>query len=179
MSVTPERSATEAFADIEHLARTTLPDLAVLVAPDVDGLAQLLVAVRRAQAQLRWAEETLEDELVKAMPGKDAEVPGVGMITLRTGTSRKAWDKDGLVDRLVAKIGDEPAFFVDEETGEFLTPSETARQVIAGFMRAATPSWKVTGLREFRIDPDEFCETTWGRKSIQTPPIDDPFGASK
>lgn len=170
-----EDSVTSTFDAIHDLARNVIPDLAVLLAPDFQALAQLLMAVRRALAQLRWAEEELEDELCKAMPGKEAEVPGVGVITLRTGTTRKAWDKDGLVDRLVARIGDDAAFFADLETGEFLSPVETARQVIAGFMRAATPSWKVTGLREFRIDPDEFCETTWGRKTVQTPTITDPF----
>lgn len=171
-----DRTATETFADIEWLSRHTVPDLAALLAPDVDGLALLLVAVRRAIAQMRWAEEALEDELVRSMPGKEAEVAGVGMITLRTGTTRKAWDKDALLAKLIARIGDEPAVFVDPETGEFLTPHATAASVIAEFLACSTPSWKVTGLRRWHIDPDEFCETTYGRKTIQTPPpAADPF----
>lgn len=164
--------------DIDEMCRKTIPDLAVLMSPDVDGMCQLLQLLRIAAAQMRWAIDGLEDEIVKVMPGKQVEVAGLGVVEMKTGASRKAWDKDALVSRLVSRIGDDPEAFVDVETGEFLPPAEVADRVIKAFLLAATPSWKVTGLRAFMIDPDEYCETTWGRKTIQTPKVE-PWAATQ
>lgn len=161
----------DVLALIDEFASKTVPYLAVILSPDVEGMIQMLVAVRRAQAQLRWAEEQLEDEIVKVMPAKDLDVPGVGTVTLRTGTSRKQWDNDGIVDVLVARIGDNPHVLCDPDTGETLPPHEVAALAIRTFLEVARPSWRTTQLRSYRIDPDEYCETTYGRKTLQTPPV--------
>lgn len=165
----------EVLAALDDYCARVVPHLAVMLSPDLDGMVQLLVALRRGQAQLRWAAEQLEDEIVKVMPARDTEVPGVGRVELRTGTTRKQWDKEALVAALVARIGDDPTILADPDTGELHPPAHIAETVIARFLEAATPSWKVTGLRKYRIDPDEFCETTYGRKTISTPTVTDPW----
>lgn len=166
-------SLTATFAAIEHLAAKTIPDLAVLISPDYAGLAALLQALRRAIAQLRFAETELEDELVKVLPGRDTEIPGVGMATLRTGTKRTQWDKTGIVAAVTARIADEPSVFVDTDTGEFLPPAQVAERIITAFLEVGTPSWKTTGLRAMTINPDEYCETVYGRKTVQLPSLSD------
>lgn len=160
------------LAAIDAMCHDTIPIVAAKLSPDVDGMVVLLQALRRAQAQMRWAEEELEDEIVKVMPRKDMVIDGVGAATLRTATARKQWDKDGLVAVLVARIADDPEILVEVDTGEMLTPHEQAERIIGLFLEAATPSWKTTGLRRFKIDPDEWCETTYGRKTVQTPKPD-------
>lgn len=157
------------LAAIDAMSHDTIPLLAAKLSPDVDGMIVLLQDLRRAQAQLRWAADELEDEIVKAMPTKEMVVAGVGSCTLRTGTKRTAWDKEGLVGVLTARIADDPGILCELETGEMLTPSQQVSRILDRFLEAATPSWKVTGLRKFRVDPDEYCETNYGRKTIQTP----------
>jgi hypothetical protein len=168
----PPDPLTAAFATIDKLAAKDVPDLAVLLAPDVDAMVLLLVALRRAIAQLKWADEELEAEIVKAMPGKDVEVPGVGTVTMRTGTTRTAWDKPALVAALTARIADDPAILVNVETGELLPPAQTVEAVLSRFLESVTPSFKLTGLRAAKIDPGEYCSTSYGRKTIQLPPIE-------
>lgn len=158
--------------DVDRMCHDTIPLMAVKLSPDVDAMALLLQDVRRAIAQLRWADETLEDEIVKAMPTKDMDVAGVGRIELRTGTKRTAWDKDGLVGVLTARIADDPTIVCEPETGELLSPHEQVERILGRFMEAATPSWKVTGLRAFKVDPDEYATTTYGRKTVQMPKVD-------
>lgn len=157
------------LAAIDTMSHDTIPLLGAKLAPDVDGMVVLLQDLRRAQAQLRWAADELEDEIVKAMPHKEMVVAGVGAITLRTGTKRTQWDKDGLVGVLTARIADDPEILCEVETGEMLTPSQQVSRILSRFLEAATPSWKITGLRAFRVDPDEYCSTAYGRKTIQTP----------
>lgn len=164
-------AALDVLHAINEFASVTVPYLAAVLSPDVDGMTQLLVAIRRAQAQLRWAEEQLEDELVKVMPAKDVDVPGVGQISLRTGTTRKQWDNDAIVDVLVARIGDNPHVLCEPDTGEMLPPHEVAALAIRAFLEVARPSWRTTQLRSYRIDPDEYCALSYGRKTIQTPPV--------
>lgn len=163
---------TEAFATIEYLAAKLVPDAAVLLSPDYAAMALLLHALRRAIAQLRFADEELEQELVKVLPGKETDVPGLGILTLRSGTTRKQWDKAGLVAAVTARIADEPSVFVDDETGEFLPPAQVAERVIGAFLEVGTPAWKTTGLRAMRLDPDEWCEVNYGPKSVQMPAVD-------
>lgn len=158
--------------ELDRMCHDTIPTLAVQLSPDVDGMVALLQLLRRAQAQLRWADEALEDEIVKAMPRKDLDVAGVGRVEMHTTTARKQWDKAGLVAVLTARIADDPRIFCDTDTGELLTPTQTVERVLNAFLGAATPSWKVTGLREFRIDPDDYAEVSYGRKTIRTPKVD-------
>lgn len=166
------QDVTAVLAAIDTMSHDTIPLLAAKLSPDVDGMVLLLQSIRRAMAQLRWAADELEDEIVKAIPAKEMVVAGVGAITLRTGTKRTGWDKEGLVNVLTARIADDPAILCEVETGEMLTPSQQVERILSRFLEAATPSWKVTGLRAFKIDPDEYCSTTYGRKTVQTPTVE-------
>ncbi len=157
---------------IEEMCEVTIPDLAVVLSPDVQGMALLLVAIRRAMAQLRWAADELEDEITKVMPSKTMNVAGLGQIEMRTGASRKGWDKEGLIANLTHQIAVDQPPIANAITGEVVSPHAVVEGVLQQFLIAATPSWKTTGLREFHIDPDEYCTTTWGRKTIQTPSVE-------
>lgn len=171
-TTTPPDDLTDVLRRIDEMCHTTIPNLAVLLSPDVDAMVTTLQLLRIAGAQLRWATEELEDEIVKIMPGKQVEVVGVGMAELKTGAARKGWNNEAITDVLVARIGDDPAVFCDSETGEFLPPQRVAGMVINAFLEVARPSWRVTALRGYRIDPDEYCTTTWGRKTIVTPKVE-------
>jgi hypothetical protein len=160
------------LAAVDRLCHDRIPLAAAKLSPDVDALVLLLQDVRRAQAQLAWAAEELEDQIVKDMPAKEIVVAGVGPVTLRTGTKRTQWDHDGLMAAMVARIADEPSILCDIETGELLTPTQTVERVVGMLREAVTPSWKTTGLRAARINPDEYCSVAFGRKTIQLPKVE-------
>lgn len=157
---------------IEEMCQVNVPDLAVVLSPDVHGMAQLLAALRRAKEQIKWAEEQLEDEITKVMKTKFEDVVGLGRIEMRTGTTRKGWDKDALVATMKQVIAGELPRLVATATGEVIPSREIVDEVLDQFLVVATPSWKTTGLRQFHIDPEDYCTTTYGRKTIQTPPTE-------
>lgn len=161
------------FDDFAAHANTSIPDLAVLVSPDLDALALLLVRIRFCKYLLGMAEQEVEDELVKVMPGKTYEVNSLGMIEMHTGASRKGWDKEALTDALVHSIASQQPNLMDADTGEVVNLLDFVRDLVTMTTDAATPSWKVTGLRKYGIDPDQYCETTWGRKTITTPKLEE------
>lgn len=165
-------SVADTLAAVEQICAVNIPDLAVVLSPDIAGMAQLLAAIRRAVAQLKWADEQLEDEIVKVMRTKEEQVPGLGTIEMRTGSSRKGWDKDGLNRALTQVIAGDLTPVANVETGEVIAPQRIVETVLSQYLVAATPNWKSTGLRQFGINPDDYCEVTWGRKSITTPKVE-------
>lgn len=160
------------LAAVDSMCHDTITLMAAKLSPDVDGMVVLLQDLRRAMAQLAWACEELEDQIVRDMPAKEMVVDGVGQITLRTGTKRTAWDNDGIVDLLVARISDNPQVICDPDTGEVLPPHEVVALALRAFLEVARPSWRTTQLRSYRIDPDEYATTTYGRKSVQLPKVE-------
>lgn len=155
---------------VEALAGYLAPDLAVVMSPFIPGLALLLAKLRKAQTELKEAAEFVEDELTRIMPGRnfDCGTP-VGAIEMHTGATRKEWDKAGLTDSMVHAIAGHSPNLVNADTGEMVNLMQHVRELVEMFTDAATPSWKVTGLRKYGINPDEYCTTTWGRKTIAMP----------
>lgn len=164
-------SLTELFGEIAAAANLGIPDVATVLSPDIDGLAMLLAMIRRAIRQLQDAAVFVEDELVKVMPGKTREVVGLGVIEMHTGAVRKGWDKEGLTQALIHVLAHELPDLINPETGEQINLVQMVERLVTMFTDAATPSWKVTGLRKYGIDPEDYCETSWGRKTIQTPTL--------
>ena len=159
------------FEEVEEQSIACV-DEATFLAPDADRLAVLLVNLRRAKRLLDYAAVYVEDELVKCIPHKTILVDEVGEITQHTGASRKHWDRDAVVTALAHGIAETVPPLVDTSTGEQVDHIELVQSIPRCFIESATPSWKVTGLRAWNINPDDYCEVEWGRKSIESPVMD-------
>jgi|JI10StandDraft_1071094.scaffolds.fasta_scaffold1020428_2 hypothetical protein len=119
---------------------------------------------------LRTAMGRRTDDLARtiadAMPDRRIEVPGVGVVERRTGKERRAWDWPALLPLVTRRYLD------PEQTGEFPTDPMVAvdrmRQMVEDVI-GVTPSKgpKITPLRKWNIDPDEFSESKPGRVSLQ------------
>lgn len=135
-------------------------------AGDIDSLAHGLAQVRQILGDLRTLASGIEDDVVALMPAKTYTVEGVGTLERRRGSDRKRWQSDDLVTRLVTEA-------LVDENGEVRhsTPVEGAAAAV-GVLLACAPftasmGWRVTALRDHGIDPDEWCEVTPGRTSVQ------------
>ena len=109
---------------------------------------------------------TLAETIAETMPAQQVEVPGVGVMTRRRGTVRKAWDWPTLLPKAIRSYLD------PDGTGEFPTDPMTAvdrMRAMAEDVIGLTPSKqpRVGALRALDIDPDEYCESTPGRLSVQ------------
>lgn len=82
------------------------------------------------------------------------ELPGIGMVEVRRSKDRKAWQHDRVQSDWLNAIT------VD---GEYLDPA----QVRDAFLSVASISgYKVTGLRELGLDPDDYCDSTPGAPRV-------------
>lgn len=122
---------------------------------------QVLHHLRLARATAQVTEEALTKWIATAWREvgirDPQEVEGIGVIDVRRGKERKAWDHEGLgpavIDANLQLAG-----------GEIPDPFTVARWVLA----AAAPSyWRTTALKAIGIDPDEWCESKPGRVSVQ------------
>lgn len=144
---------------------------------DPVGLAKLLANMRLAMQELAAAAQYVENTLAIAMVDKTMTVEGIGEVERHTGASRKEWDTEsllGVVEMAVATtvLGDMEGLLVDTDTGEAVDLVTMTHDIITEFRKAATPSWKVTGLRAMHVDPNNYCTTTWGRKTVQMPKLE-------
>lgn len=151
---------------IEQVVEVTIPDAVEAFEDDPEPLVYLLRVLQISMAKLKDAYELVEDALVEAFPEGEKEhfFDGVGTVTRRSGSRRTAWDHDALWQDLVPAI-------VQKLAKGGIQPNEVMPNFIAELRKAVTPSWKVTGLRLLGLDPEEYCETSWGRKTIQLPPV--------
>lgn len=122
-----------------------------------------LRAIRQAFSDVIQATET---DVATLMPSKTETIDGLGTIERRKGSTRKKWESAELVRRLVRDALD------PEGTGEIpSSPIEAVQHVVDTLTECApfTPSmgWRVRALAERGIDPDEWCETTPGRVTVQ------------
>ena len=134
-------------------------------AGDLDALAHGWNQIRPLLADLRGLADAIEADIAGLMPSKTHEVPGVGVLERRRGTSRKAWDWDQLLPLLIR-------LHVDPDgTGEIPGPAEVIDRMrgLIEDVIGVTPSKgpRVRSLRDLGIDPDEYAETSPGRTSIQ------------
>ena len=139
---------------IAYTADTTVPDAVDVYKNEPAALTAILRTLREAITFLKDSYQVVEDALVEAMPSKEMEIPGIGVIQRRSGTARKSWDHQALW-RDVTQV--------------LLSDSEGPEDFVARLRTVVTPSWKVTGLRPLGIDPDEYCEVSYGRRTVQLP----------
>lgn len=131
---------------------------------DLESLCLTLADFRELRRTIAVMEDDLSD-LIAQQVHVHREVDGIGIVEVKKGANRKAWDHDRLTELVTARALDERK--LDENTGEYERESEAVARALrdcAGFSY-----WKVTGLRKRGIDPDEYCETSPGRVSVILP----------
>jgi hypothetical protein len=151
---------------IHHLIGAVRKDIAALDAAVSEGaaLADLALALdelRTARAELDTVAADLEAAVVRAMGGRwETSIDGLGGIKVHGGKKRTRWRHDELWPRGLTqarRLGPLPG------TNE--TEAETTLRVIRD---AVQPQyWRAKVLKGWGIDPDEFCEVSWGRKTVE------------
>lgn len=134
-----------------------------------ENLGQLLADFRDHKQDVARAYDEVEQLFLVAAGEKKLEVPGVGVVEVKSSVRRTRWDHDEAFRTVIARLADEPGLFYDED-GVRLPPAVMAANVVARLRDVLSPSWKVTGLRELGIDPDEYCETDEKHWSVKLPP---------
>ncbi len=103
-----------------------------------------------------------EEDAANLLPEKKVLVDGFGVVERRTAQTRK-WQSDELLMDVCRRVLD------PDGTGE-IQPS-AVMELISVLKRimpiTGSLGWRVTALKEQGIDPDDYSEVSWGRKSIQ------------
>lgn len=115
------------------------------------GVVQLDALLR----DLRELRRACEQDVVELIPAKKAFVEGVGFVEVKTDIRRRNWQSRDLAMAAVANA---------VEAGDVDHPMDVVELMLAMFSISAA---KVTALRERGFDPDEWCETEWGHRTIR------------
>jgi hypothetical protein len=130
-------------------------------------IAQELYAIRSQIASLKLREGDLVDRLAVEMTEDRLELEGVGVFERRRKADRKSWDHESLRSELLRKVRTlDPQKTMDLATGEVFQEDLT-EQAFRVIFDCARPEWRVRPLKALEIDPDEFCQITYGGWSIQ------------
>ena len=125
-------------------------------------LAQL-EDIRIQLKELRYLETETISNIYQLKPPYKAMYGGIGMVTVAQSKSKK-WDNESVFNVLVARARD--ARRINKETGEVLeSEGQAVRRVIEEC--AGIGYWRVTALKEYGVDPDEYYETTSTKPSIR------------
>ena len=132
---------------------------------DLSTLVLALKDLRALAKAIRMFDDDLTERIADSVNGPYADLDGIGIVQVKRGGARKSWKHDELLP-LVARKAVE-ARQPDPETGEI----ETEREAVVNAFKdcAGIAYWKVTGLRSRDIDPDEYAETTPGKRSVILP----------
>lgn len=137
------------------------------LATTAEDLGRDLAMVRDARRFLGMLEERLEGALAEAMPTKVYPIPGVGVFERKRSTDRRAWDTHALLRecRRVAQRQN-----VDMGTGEMqMSSDEALMHVIEAAFRLEP---RITALRGYEIDPDDYCASSPGRTRVTYTPTE-------
>ena len=170
--------------DVNYALNVSLPDVIDQWTGDPVALANLAHGLRVLIKNATVLYQKTEDDLIESMPLQEWLHPDLGVIEYRSASQRKKWDHDAVWTAVTRYVQGEPTVTFDFDSGEMLDPihnEEDRQRVIANVISyvrkfTSSPSWKVGrqtspgvydgGLRGAGIDPDEFCETTWSRRTI-------------
>jgi hypothetical protein len=131
-----------------------------------EALAIVLAAIRDHRDQMMNLYKEVERRLVE-ISGRDSyEVPGLGLIEVKTENSYTNWQNEDLTKVLVAMALDER--IVNHETGEYEREAEAVARVL---MECARPSWRLTPLRARNIPIDEYSEVNRKGLQVRLPPM--------
>jgi hypothetical protein len=170
----------EEIMEIEHIPaqpviQTPTADsfrAALLIADDMRAKlveegdwVQLCYAVEGLKAIKRDLDTLLrecEADVADLLPDKKVTVPGFGVVEKRVASTRK-WDSETLLMDICRRILD------PEGTGEISVSSVVDLIAVLKKVMPITGSlgWRVTALKDAGIDPDNYSDISWGRKSIQ------------
>lgn len=131
----------------------------------IDEAVVVLERIQKVRSLLSEAEDECHSFLADTIPGKRYAVEGAdhAEVEIVTETRRTQWRHADLMDDLYAAIFDLTE--VDPETGELLYRDERPQDKLRRWLdKCVRPSWKVTGLKELGIDPDDYCITEYGKK---------------
>lgn len=164
---------TEAARLISDFADQAVPRAADSLADKPDALTKLLWLIRKTRVRLQQAESYVESRLIATLDASsvwELDVDGIGKVTRHSGKKRTQWDHERLAGVVAHAIADselaEPMF---TREGEFIDPYSVTEKIVGAFRRAATPSWKVTGLRSLGVTPAAYCDESAGNASIELP----------
>lgn len=135
-----------------------------------DDAVRVLHEIQMARKALQASEEFLTERVHEAW-GQDYKtprvVPGVGVVRAFRGKARKAWEHEALVHNVVDA-------HLSQLEGEIPGPF-----IVAGWIREAAgfSYWKAGALNALGIDPDDFCESSPGRRTLSIT-TDDVIGAT-
>lgn len=142
----------------------------------LSGKPAELVGVLVQVQDLRAALKTIEDEITWKAGAAFKERAGTledgREFTIKRGATRKAWDHDGWKHDVRAAIAaevvpDAEAIILHPETGE----EEPLRRALIDAMTKAQQAGasappKVTAMKHYGLDVDDYCETTPGAWSV-------------
>ena len=162
---TPADPVTALTAAVESLAKAADSLVDQCTDSQALDLARLFYDVQAARAQLHGIERDLEGRLAKAMLESEVHADGLRVERHRSA-DRKSWDHDAWRRDVRAKAlqaaGLKGAQGVVDANGE-LVPAEVLYDVLATVQDvhgSAAP--KVTGLRRYGLDPQDYCEVSPG-----------------
>lgn len=127
---------------------------------DWEALAHGITQLQDFKKNLSMLIETIELNINELLPEKKVVLPGVGIIEKRTSSSKK-WDSDALLNRIVRSC-------LDNGTGE-ITPQDVMRLIdTLKLVLPFTPSlgWRSTEIQKIGLDPKDYSDVTYGRKTI-------------
>lgn len=131
---------------------------------DRGDYTQLLFAMQGLKAikgDLDTLLREVENDIARLLPEKKMVIENIGQVERKTTITRK-WESGELLTALLK------ATLVDPDTGE-LSQQVLAR--VEAVLKEALPltaslGWRVTGLQALGVDPDEYCDKTFGRQTI-------------
>ena len=129
----------------------------------VEQLTQELLETREKIAQLRDHEKLLVAEIHETATERKTET-SFGRVETSKRFNRR-WDHDEVVRHLTRVALDQRQ--VDPETGELLDIPTWERVTAALRDCAGISYWKITALKDYGLDPDEFSETTSASLSVR------------
>ena len=128
----------------------------------LEDLVKLLIQGREMTRVIRDITSRIEQATVRAMPHRKMTLEGIGVVEKTTETTRKEWDHPMVAGQVVLRATDAWT----QETGEIVS-NELAGRLLDAMMTAARMEWRVTALKEMGIDPEQYCETTYGSQKVR------------
>ena len=125
-------------------------------------LCYAIEGLRAIKKDLDTLLRACEEDAANLLPEKKVMIDGFGVVEKRVSSSRK-WDSEHLLMDVCRQVLD------PEGTGE-IQPSRVVELI--GVLKQIMPitgslGWRTTALKEQGIDPDDYSEKTWGRRSVQ------------
>lgn len=123
--------------------------------------AEVLREVRKARKALADLEAIMESQVVRkaeAEGRREFALSDGSVVQFRGGTDRKDWDHRGLAYAVVRAVQ------VDQSTGEVLSTEQVVDRLLD---TAAVSYWRVGALKPLGVQPNDYCTTSKGRRTIQ------------